>query len=169
MKRLYQSPESRARGYLSRRTALGLLATGTLALGQSRGVYQVERKSTSATAEAITVQVPVGSARSAQMTGASVYCSVEAEVTVERDGTVATTTSVTPAKMNSADATPGAVAFRSSNVGTANRTTARFIVPAGGTVSFDLLEHRLGAGENITIRTAHASGTVIINIQWSEF
>lgn len=169
----YSTPERR--NYMTRRKAIkaGALAAGlapvALAQGPPRGVYQVERKSTTATAEAITVQVPAGSPRTAQMNGATVYCSVECEVVIERDGTAATTTAITPAKMNSGDAAVTATAYRSSNVGTANRTTARFIIVAGGSLSIPLTEHRLIAGENITIRTSHASGTVLINMQWTEY
>ena len=159
---------------MNRRTFIGFIpstALLTVASAQTppRGTYQVERKSTTDTAEAVTVQIASGSARTARMTGATVYCSVEAEVTVERDGAAATATPLTVLKMNSEDATASATAYHSSDVGAANRTTARHIVAAGGTILLDLSPHILLAGENITIRTAHASGTVIINVQWTEY
>ena len=143
------------------------LALFGLPLFAQRGTYQVEQKSTAVTAEAVTIQVPTGP-RSARPVGASVYCSVAAEVVIERDGSAATSTPITPAKFNTEDAAPAVQAFRSSNVGTANRITSRIMVPAGGTIPVPLTDHRLLSGENLTVRTSHASATVVINIQWTE-
>lgn len=149
-------------------TLLLLLALSAFAQGPIRGTYQVERKSTGSTAEAITVQIASGSARSAYMLASSVYCSVECEITVERDGTAATATALTPVKMNSADSAVSATAYRSSDVGAADRTTSRQTIGAGATIILDLTPHVILAGENITVRTASASATVIINLQWTE-
>lgn len=146
-----------------------ILALASTALAQSRGQYQVERKSTGVTSEAITIHVPTGSARSVVPVGASVYCSVGAEVTIERDGTAPTSTAVTPVKINSTQAASAVGAYRSSNVGTANRVTSRARCVAGATILIPLTDHTLTAGENITARVAlDSSGDTIVNVQYTE-
>lgn len=135
-----------------------------------QGEYAVVQKTVlSGTAEAVTVQMPANAgARSASFTGASIYCSVECEFTVERDGTAATTTAITVQKLNSTAATATATAYSSSNVGTST-VIGRQVTPAGATVALDLGMKGLVAGDNLTIRTAAITGTVIINIDWVEY
>jgi len=79
-----------------RRLLIGLVFAGVL-LAQ-RGTYTVERKSSlSSTAEVITVQLETSATTvTVQMAEASVYCSAQCEVTLERSGTLATTTAIIP-------------------------------------------------------------------------
>jgi hypothetical protein len=136
-----------------------------------RGTYTVERKtSLSASAETITVQLgsAVGVVRSVGFVTASVYCSVACEVTLERDGTLATTTAITPQKVNPEDNVVTATAYRSSNVGS-GATIGRQILGAGALMVFDLHDVGLTAGKNFSIKTDSITGTVVINIKWKEW
>jgi hypothetical protein len=133
----------------------------------SKGTYTAVKKTTlSSAAEVVTVQLPVDSTRTVKFDRATVYCSVECEVSIERDGTAATTTSLTVAKVNSgADA--GAVAFSASNVGEGTVISTQ-VIPAGYTVPFPLDGITLEKGQNLTIRTSSITGTAIINVKWTE-
>lgn len=139
------------------------------AFAQRQGTYAIEQKTVlSGAAEVVTVQLPsTATARSVGFHEASVYCSVQCEITFERDGTAATTTAITVQKVNSSDATATATAFRSSNVGTST-VIGRDIVAAGTTAAYDLRDKGLLAGQNFTIRTASITGTVIISVKWQE-
>ena len=138
-----------------------------------RGTYTVERKSALvASSEAITVQLPIAAtATSALMMKAAIYCSVECEITLERDGTEATATALTPVPLQNTFETVSATAYRSSNVGVGS-VIARYTVAAGLTLPLDLVDIGLmkeSAPENFTIRTASITGTVIIVIKWREY
>lgn len=138
-----------------------------------RGTYTVERKSALvASAEVITVQLPTAAlATSAPMLKAAVYCSVECEITLERDGTAATATEITPVATGTIGETVSAKAYRSSDVGTGS-VIARYVVSAGLTLPLDLSDialMRKATPENFTIRTASITGTAIIVIKWREY
>lgn len=145
-----------------------LLMLAASVFAQRRGTYAIEQKTALvAAAETITVQLPSSTGRTAGFESASVYCSVQCEITFERDGTAATATAITVQKVNSSDATATATAYRSSNVGTST-VIGRDIVTAGTTASYDLKNKGLLAGQNFTIRTASITGTVIISVLWQE-
>lgn len=152
-----------------RKLIIAALIMAAPVLAGRRGTYSVERKaSLSGAAEVVTVQLPASTNRTARLVGASVYCSVECEFTLERDGSLATTTALTPAKLFSTDATVTAGAYHTSNVGSGT-TFARHVVPAGGTLSLDLADVGLKAGETFTVRTASITGTAIVNVKWEEY
>ena len=137
------------------------------AIAQNR-TYMVGKKTALvAGAETITVQLPAAAKRTVGFTGASVYCSAECEFTVERDGTLATTTGVMPIPLNLADEWGTANAFYSSNAGV-GKVIARHIVPAGQTLVMELTGKTLVAGQNFTLRTSSVTATVVINVQWRE-
>lgn len=144
---------------------LAISAAGALS---ATDTYVVVRKSSlSSAAEAITVQLPSGTTRTVAFRGASVDCSVACEVTIERDGTAATTTALSVAKVNGTSPASAASAYRSSNVG-AGTEIGRQSVAAGGKLVLDLTNKGLLAGENLTIKTNSISGDVIVNIEWTE-
>lgn len=144
-----------------------ILSLLTLAL-YAQGTYVIERKSSlSASTEAITVQLPAGTNRTLKLQDASVYCSAQCEATLERDGSLATTTAITPAKLNSTDATAAAQAFRSSNAGSGT-SIGRQVIGAGQVFILDLQEVGLKAGESFTVRIDSITATVIINVKWRE-
>lgn len=138
-----------------------------------RGTYTVERKSALVgAAEVITVQLPTAAlATSVQLLDAAIYCSVECEITLERNGTAATTTEITPTALRSTDSAVSAKAYRSSDVGTGT-VVSRYIIPAGSTLALDLSDLALlrkATPENFTIRTASITGTAVIVMKWREY
>jgi len=145
----------------------------SVAAFSQRGTYTVERKSALvASAEVVTIQLPTAAiATSAAMLKAAVYCSVECEITLERDGTAATTTTLTPVLNYTNSVAVSANAYRSSNVGVGS-VIARYTVAAGLTLPLDLGDISLlkkTTPENFTIRTASITGTAIIVIKWREY
>jgi hypothetical protein len=136
-----------------------------------RGTYTIEQK-TALTASTETITVQLGSAagvvRTVGFVTASVYCSVACEITLERDGTLATTTAITPQKVNPEDNAVTATAYKSSNVGSGT-TIGRQILGAGALMVFDLQDIGLTAGKNFSIKTDSITGTVVINIKWKEW
>ena len=152
------------------RQALVLILAVACALpvfGQGK-IYSIDQRLTLAAASGVvTVQLPAGTLRNVSFTGVAVYCSVACEFTVERDGTLATTTARQPAPLNASDGNGTAMLYYSSNVG-AGTTIARYVVPAGGTIPLSLTSKFLTAGQNFTIRTDAITGTFISNWQWRE-
>lgn len=120
----------------------------------------------------VTVQQPAANAASTvRFKTASVYCSVACDVTVERSGTAATSTALTPVSVNaSMTAAAKTKAFSASNAGVGT-VLNKFTIGAGGTMAIDLMPLTLsGAGtdKNLTFRTSSVTGTVRITIQFEE-
>src|ERR1700738_1039313 len=140
--------------------------------------YIVFREDTglSNAASVVTIQQPATNPASvsfytpAQGGSASVYCSVACVVTLERDGTAATSTSATPIPVS--HGTPAAVttAYVASNVGVGTILN-RIPVAAGQTVNPDLSSLKMyaaGTGVNLTLRTNSITGDVKILMKWRE-
>lgn len=141
--------------------------------GWSQIYYAASQTTTlSAAAEVVTIQAPATQAamtRLIQMKGVAVVCSVACTVSLERDGTAATSTSLTvnPVLNNAPAAT--ATAWHSSNVGSGT-VLSQYQIAAGGTLNLDLSNKWLGApSQNVTIRTSSITGTVNINFMWAEW
>jgi hypothetical protein len=137
--------------------------------GQSPPVYVATRSTTlTAAAEVITVQQPTAVLKVVQFKGVAVTCSVACDITLERDGTAATATALTPVALHRLMPATTVNAYRSSNVAVGT-VLATYSITAGGLLALDLSDKFLfGAGENLTIRTSSITGTVQITIQWSE-
>jgi hypothetical protein len=102
------------------------------------------------------------------LTSFDASCSVACSITLERDGTAATTTTLTPATLNAASPVATALAFSASNVGTGT-VLAQYNVAAGGVLFVSLAGKELRTGaQNLTVRTSSITGTVTVNLQWSE-
>lgn len=133
--------------------------------------YSITKKtSLSAAAEVITIQQPSSGARSVRFEAATLYCSVACEVTLERDGSAASSTALTVNKLaGSAVPNPTVQAFSSSNVGSGT-VLARYNVPAGSTLVVDLGSFGWveGSNRNITFRTDAITGVFVINVFWTE-
>lgn len=130
----------------------------------------VRAVSLSASGEAVTIQQPASSSKRVQFTSADAYCSVACDVTIERDGTAATATAATIAKLNGEAPTPRATAFSASDVGTGTVIGKRTL-SAGGLVRFDLNSKWLqgdGTATNLTIRISSITGDTKINVYWRE-
>jgi len=137
------------------------------------GTYVVLQKSVlSSTTEAVTIQLPATATRNVDFglpdTGVSIYCSAACEITVDRNGTLATTTAIAVGKLRSIYATLQSAAYRSSNAGVGTEI-ANIVVPAGGTFPLGLADFALKAGENLNIRIASVSATVIITAKYREY
>lgn len=149
-----------------------LLTTAVPLLGQ---ISYVAQKTTalSSAAEVITVQQPNPSSsnRFVDFKTAFVSCSVACTVTLERNGTFATSTTLTPLNVNPGETAATVTAWSSSNVGTGSIIQKADIAAAGYLV-FDLtginMKPQTGTGSNFTLRTTSITGTVNITINWTE-
>lgn len=125
-----------------------------------------------AAAEVLTVQHTATVSKNAAMVSAYGYCSVACTITLERNGTVATTTANTINNVNPAIAnasTSTSTAYNTSNVGTGTVLNT-YQLAAGSWVSIDLSDIVLPASiaDNITLRTNSISGTVQLMFLWVE-
>ncbi len=150
-----------------------LLALALPLVAQTPSYTATKTTTLSSAAEAITIQAPGAAGtrptKLITLTGASVNCSVACTVTVERDGTAATTTALTVSPLDYHYPAAQAVAFSASNVGSATATLASYPIVAGATVLIDLsTKQLLSGGDNLTIRTNSITGTVVINFAWTE-
>lgn len=147
--------------------------TGRTINPQTDARFTVTKTTTlSAAAEVVTVQNTTSSTKNVLFQGGSVYCSVLCTVTLEVNGTAASTTTLAPANIN-----PGAPnaqttktsAYSSSNVGSGT-TIATYQIGAGGTVPIDLSGMFLpsGVASNLTLRTNSITGTVTLILLWIE-
>jgi len=121
-------------------------------------------------AEVLTLQVPGNSQppRLIVFYTASLYCSVACTITVERDGTAATTTSIATVAVNRQHPASITKAFKTSNVG-AGTVLSSFTLAAGSGVVLDLTAKSMSQGsDNLTFRTSSITGTVQIQVQWTE-
>lgn len=148
---------------------LVLLSAATLLAQAARGIYSYEIGATLVNAwQVVTVQVPINAGvRNARMDSAAVYCSVQCEITVERDGALATTVAGR-SRVVAGNPTSIATAYRASNAGIVD-PLARLIVPAGATIIVDMADIGLAAGQNATIRTEPITGIALINVKWREY
>lgn len=124
----------------------------------------------SSAAGVVTVQQPASGGRNVQFVWASLYSSVACAYTFERDGTAATMTAGTVAKINPDIRNATATVFTASDVG-AGTNLGNHGLAAGAEQPFNLDDKTLhgdGTAINFTIRTAAISGDVKIVIAWKE-
>ena len=133
-------------------------------------IYVAYREATKAgAAEVVTVQQAAKGTRTVHLDAASVYCSVDCVVSVERNGTAATGTALTRTPVNTATAAT-ATAWHTSNAGTGT-VLAKYLVTAGTDKKIGLrgvVLRQTAPGENVTIRTASITGDVRIVVRWGE-
>jgi hypothetical protein len=130
----------------------------------------------SAAATALTVQKPasdgVTNGRDVTLESAFVYCSVACNVTQSYNGTAATATAGTVARLPPVGgAAATATAWTASNVGVGTSVGGIIHVGAGQTVVIDLSKLTLngaGTGANYTVSVGTMSGTANITVTWSE-
>jgi hypothetical protein len=133
--------------------------------------YLAQRTVTlSSASEAVTIQLPALNSTNVLFDHALISCEYACTVTLERNGTAATSTPFIPQPIN-----PGRwsniKAFYGSNVGVGT-VIATYDLGAGGVQSINLRGMRLrrgsGTGENLTFRTSAVTGEVRIAIRWGE-
>jgi hypothetical protein len=135
--------------------------------GQRYSLYRSVTLSSSA--EAVTIQMPAGGGVNAYFKKAWVYTEFDCDVTLERNGTAATTTAATVRALNPGIVSPVAAAFVASNagVGTVIATVKSYAL---GSVEFDLdgYQLRFGTADNLTLRLASGTGLARIFVLWGE-
>lgn len=133
--------------------------------------YSVVKTTTlSGAAEVITVQQPSSGSTTVRAVGAYIDSTVAIDITIERNGSAASATSLTIANVNPGDATPRATAWSGSNVGVGT-IISKATIPAGGSQLFDLTRIIMagnGINKNFTLRTSSITGTVNIIIVYTE-
>lgn len=150
---------------------LVLLGFAFVVFSQTRAGFTVTSKQTpSGAAVVVTVQQPTSSSKTVHMLGATVYSSVDVEFTVEVSGTAATTTNVAEGRLPGSPPA-NAYVYAPSNAGSGNVLT-RYQLSAGQTsplIDLSQMYFARAKADNVTIRTASITGTVIVNIQWEEY
>lgn len=125
----------------------------------------------SSSAEVVTVQQPATGAQVVRFISAYVDSTAACSITIERNaGPAATSAALTPVPANPEQAASIATAYSSSNVGTGSVIT-RAGIAAGGYVIVDLSHVYLrgnGVNKNLTVRTGSCTGTVNIDIVYTE-
>jgi type IV secretory pathway TrbL component len=135
------------------------------------GPYKIFQRQTAATAAILTVQQPATASKTVIFDKARVYCSAACTFSVERDGTAATTTAGTIAKLTSSLPNATATAWTASNVGSGTQISETYDLAAGGSLELDISKLRLvgnGTAINVSLRVASASGTITTAISWFE-
>lgn len=151
------------------RTIAILFALACTCAGQD--LYNVIYEgSLSAAAGAVTIQNKTGS-KTTVLRWVSVQCSVACSIYLEKNGTAATSTAVTPTPVNDADAATSPVkfnAYRDSNVGVGTKMSPTYELSAGQILPLDLEDMEIkGAndGKNVTLRIASMTGDYSVHFR----
>lgn len=150
-----------------------LLILAALSFPTFAQTYFIAQKTTvlSGAAEVITIQQPASNSKVVRFISAYIDCSVACTATIERNGTVASSTTLAPVNVNPNEPGGAATAWSSSNVGTGTVLHVSSIT-AGGYTVFDLnginMPSNNNTGYNLTLRTSSITGTVHITIKYSE-
>lgn len=136
--------------------------------------YAVTKTTTLAgAAEVITVQQPATGARQVTFRSFYIDCSVACTISLERNGSAATSTTLAVNNINPGEGAATTTAWSSSNVGTGT-VLAKYNINAGGSMTVDLTGiyfnqgNPLGTATNLTIRTSSITGTVDIIVRYWE-
>lgn len=149
-----------------------LLLFALCVVGAQAQIYYTASKTTTlaAASEAITVQQIATGGQVIRFVSAYVDSSSSCAITVERDGTAATSTTLTVANVNPSEGAGTSTAWSASNVGSGTVIT-RATVGTGGSIVIDLSKVRIalqGTQRNLTVRTGTCTGTVNIVIMFTE-
>ncbi len=124
-----------------------------------------------AAASTLTVQQPATGANKVTFDSAVLYCENSCVVTLERDGTAATTTAATEVTLDETiNTAPTATAFSTSNVG-AGTTIIVYRMAAGVTLTIDMTNIKMsgnGITKNVSLRTASTTGEISRTLVWVE-
>ena len=148
---------------------LWLFLVPLMSFGQA--VYTVSKTTTLAgTTEVITVQQPATSGKIVRFTSAYMDSVGACQVTVERNGTPATVTTLTPIAASPSSPAPTTNGFSGSDAGVGSIIT-RLNIPANGSAIVSLtgvMFNQGGTGNNLTVRYASCTGVVNIVITYTE-
>ena len=125
----------------------------------------------SAAAEVFTLQLPPAASKKAQVEEVSIYCEADIDVTVELNGTSATSTYIVPTVVNGVGANAVASPYHSSNT-TGGATIDKYYVYGGTTAVVKLSGIVIPSGmttpRNITFRTSSFTGALRVRVEWTE-
>ncbi len=149
-----------------------LLLFSIAIVGYSQAVFTVSKTTAlSGSAEVITVQQPATTGKVVRGIGAYMDSTAACSITIERNGTAATTTTLVPANLNTDQPVATTTAYSASNVGTGT-VVSRATVGAGGWLFIDLSRLYMlpgaGTGTNFTLRTGSCTATVNIILTYTE-
>lgn len=144
----------------------------TLTLSAQINFVAQKTTSLSSSTEVITLQQPASSTRNlVKLVSAYVDCTVPLTITLERNGSVATTLALTPKNVNPNETAPITNAFSGSD-STGGTVIQVVTISGGGSVLFDLSKIYFtaaqGPSSNFTIRTSSTTGTVHITLLFTE-
>lgn len=151
--------------------AMLLLPVGGSAQDPNITRFSVFKATTlSGTAEVVTLQQPAADGEIIRVENVEVWCSVACDITLERDGTAATGTALTPiVKVTYGTAVTNA--FHTSDVGVGSVITTKTlplntIIPI--TFPGGLYLAPTGTASNFSVRTSAITGDVKITMIWTE-
>ena len=148
-----------------------LMAVSAFAQDRANNVYECYKETVlSAAAEVLTVQAPGSGVDRITFMDGFAYCSVAATVTVERSGTAATTTTLTPVAVSPDTPTAVGKCFSASNVGVGT-VLSKLEIAANELIVIDLKGARFASdatSKNYTFRTNAVTGTCRLFIRWTE-
>jgi hypothetical protein len=140
-------------------------------LARAEDFTAVKETSLSSATEVITLQAPAsGASASVRLVSGWIDCSVTCTITIERNGTAATMTALTPHPVNNTGSTAKTLVFSGADTGVGT-VLAKFTLLNGGGIPLGLNGMSItgnGTTKNITIRTSSITGTVHINLRWTE-
>lgn len=143
---------------------IGALAVSALtAADNNTPDYMYQGTSTTA----VTIQRPAAANKQLKFYRAWIYCAAAQTATLKWNGTAATTTAGTVAKLPGS-APPQGVAYTDSNVGSGT-TGGTYAVLAGTTYVLDLTPFTLGSTGANTNLTVSTDGSCNISFTWSEY
>jgi len=148
----------------------GFLLLAPLVLCAQQTYSVTKSTALSSSAEVITVQQPASGSLTVNFVSAYIDSTAACSFTIERNGTAATSTPLTPAPVNYNQASATTTGWSGSNVGTGTVITNAGIA-AGGGVVIDLSRIVMqgnGTYKNLTLRTASCTATVNIVIVYTE-
>ena len=149
---------------------LGLLTAPLAYAGEA--VFHVTHEATlAASAHAITIQQPASGSKKVTLQSANLYCENACTVTLEKDGTAASSTAGTVVTLDeSRNDSATATVWVNSNVGSGT-TIYTYVLSAGQQITIDLEDIVMvgdGTGNNVTLRTASTTGDIKRGIKWTE-
>lgn len=149
-----------------------LIAFVLISAAANAQVFFTAAKQTSltATAEVVTIQQSTTGAKTVNFSGAYFDCSVACTVTLERSGSLATSTTLAIKELNHEGATSTLTAWSSSNSSGGN-VIGNYNCGGECHMSIDLSKivfTRANTNDNLTIRSSAITGTFSVVFLWSE-
>lgn len=148
---------------------LAILFATALTCAAQDSYNVIDERTLSAASGAITIQAKATGGSNAKPQWVSLQCSVACSVYLEKNGTAATTTALTPVAVNDDDTTVAKFdAFHTSNVGAGTKISATYDLAASQILTLDLaglVIKRNNNTKNITIRIGTMTGSYKVHLR----